>query len=610
MLLGPVFSREWVTAPRRLRFYVGRATYVAGLLALLSTAWLLLTGVQEVRTVGDMARFEATLFQLLAPLQLAMALFFSALLSASVVAQEKDRRTLVLLLMTSLSGSELVLGKLFAGLLQVLVLLLAAWPFFLLVGLFGGISNGQIATVFAVTIGAAVAAGSIGSTLALWREKTFQTLALVFLVLMFWLAGAELLIVAGGWGLRWGGVSTAAWGAGLSPWRAVLAAARPAIGQTNELPWFGSPANLFLAVAAVVSVASNALAIWRVRIWNPSRELQLVPGENEDVFVRATAGVAGVERSEPPAVSPLGAPFGRPQPPVGLSPHAARQATRDVWKNPILWREVRTRAYGRKVLAIRLAYVLLVALSAVALRSAVVEHGAVALALAPIVVLSLMLVNALAVTSITTERDLGALDLLLVTDLSPAEFIFGKLGGIAWVAKEMIVLPLALCVYLWWTEATTLENLIYLLLALGIVYGFVATLGIHSGLTYVNSRSAVAVSLGTLFFLLVGIATCMRIMMSFSGSFELQLTPFLVFMIGGGISMFVALGVRNPSAAIGWASLACPLLTFVAITSFLQGQTLGVFLIVVGTYGFTTAAMLIPAIYEFDVATGRTSGGE
>ena len=65
--------------------------------------------------------------------------------------------------------------------------------------------------------------------------------------------------------------------------------------------------------------------------------------------------------------------------------------------------------------------------------------------------------------------------------------------------------------------------------------------------------------------------------------------------------------MRNPSAAIGWASLACPLLTFVAITSFLQGQTLGVFLVVVGTYGFTTAAMLIPAIYEFDVATGRTT---
>jgi hypothetical protein len=34
-----------------------------------------------------------------------------------------------------------------------------------------------------------------------------------------------------------------------------------------------------------------------------------------------------------------------------------------------------------------------------------------------------------------------------------------------------------------------------------------------------------------------------------------------------------------------------------------------VFLTIAVTYGFATAAMLIPAIYEFDVATGRTTGG-
>ena len=233
------------------------------------------------------------------------------------------------------------------------------------------------------------------------------------------------------------------------------------------------------------------------------------------------------------------------------------------------------------------------------------------LGLAPIVIISLILLNALAVTSITTGDAIwGALDLLLVTDLAAPEFIFGKLGGIYYVAKEMIVIPLALCVYLWLAGATTLENLVYLAGTLLLLQLFVAVLGIHSGLNYANSRHAVAVSLGTVFFLLVGIATCMRIMISFSGSFEWQLTPFLVFMVGGGISMFVALGVRNPSAAIGWASLACPLFTFVAITSFLQGQTLGVFLVVVGTYAFTTAAMLIPAVYEFDVATGRTTVAE
>ena len=67
------------------------------------------------------------------------------------------------------------------------------------------------------------------------------------------------------------------------------------------------------------------------------------------------------------------------------------------------------------------------------------------------------------------------------------------------------------------------------------------------------------------------------------------------------------MGARNPSQAIGLASLLLPVLTFVAITGFLQGDTLGVFLIVEFTYGLTTAAMLVPAISEFDVANGRTT---
>ena len=69
---------------------------------------------------------------------------------------------------------------------------------------------------------------------------------------------------------------------------------------------------------------------------------------------------------------------------------------------------------------------------------------------------------------------------------------------------------------------------------------------------------------------------------------------------------------RRPAAppkpglrAVGGIVLA--LLTFWAIASFLLGQTLNVFLIVAAVYGFTTAAMLVPAVYEFDVATGRTS---
>ena len=139
--------------------YVSRASYGLALLVLMSTAWLVLTGTQLIRDVGDLARFGMTLFQILAPLQLAVVIFFSALLAASAVSQEKDRRTLDLLLLTKLSNTELVLGKLLAALLNVFVLLAVGLPVFMLAALFGGVSFAQIGRVFAVTVLSVLAGG-------------------------------------------------------------------------------------------------------------------------------------------------------------------------------------------------------------------------------------------------------------------------------------------------------------------------------------------------------------------------------------------------------------------------------------------------------------------
>jgi hypothetical protein len=600
MLVGPVFTREFVTAPRRMRFYVAPAVYVGGLLILTSTAWLLLTGTQQVRNVGDMARFGGTLFQFLAPLQMVLAIFFSAFASASAVAQEKDRRTLILLLLTNLSNSELVLGKLFASLLNVLMLLAAALPFFMLTMLFGGVGVEQILAVFAVTVLCAIAAGSLGSTIALWRDKTFQTLSLTAIALGI-LAAWEVFAASGVLQGKLGGIPLSQWAIGLSPWQSLVAAAKPHVVRGLELPVFGSPLAMFLVASTSFAVLVNLVAIVRVRVWNPSREAR-PRTEETDEFRAATIDT-------PPTGAAAGAESKVSLP--ARSVHAAPGKTRQVWDNPILWREACTWAYGRKIMAARLVYFALFAAAILGTHAAIGGDAAalanLPLAVIPLFVLSLVLVNALAVTSITTERDLGALDLLLVTDISPTEFILGKLGGVFYVTKEFVILPLVLCGYLWWAGVVDFEQFIYLFAGLAIMNLFVATLGIHVGLAYTNSRSAVGVSLGTVFFLFVGVATCIRIISSFSGSFELQFLPFVSMLIGGSAGLFVALGLRNPSMAIGLAALLLPGLTFLSITHFLLGQTLGVILPVALTYGFATAAMLVPAISEFDIATGRTT---
>lgn len=580
MLIGPILAREAVTAPRRVRHYVARGTYVGALLVLMCTAWLVVTGSQEISTLGDLARFGTFLFQMLVPLQLILALFVSALVAASSVSREKDRGTLVLLLTTDLSNHELVLGKLAASMLTVVVLLFAAFPLFVMLILLGGIELRQIWGMFFVTLTAAFAAGSLGATIALWRDKTFQTLALTVIALTTWLGGWEAAVYLAP-DVEVVGQDLASWAAVFSPWQALHIATRPMLGDGDSWWSFVVPLQGYLTFAIGFIVAINALATWRIRSWNPSRALRAGTGPDD----------GDGEDAKPTRLAT-----------AQIAP------SRPVWHNPVAWREIKTRAYGRRILLIRLAYVVLFGLAATAILSVdQLSQGEGTWTLLPILfVLSLVLINAQAVTSLANERDGRTLDLLLATELTPKQIIFGKLGGSLYNTIEMALLPLLLCGALWQTGMVSGQNAFYIAGGLVVLDLFVAVLGIHCGLIHHHSRVAMATSLGTVFFLFLGVGICMRIMVAFAGSFESQLAPFLAFILGGGVGLYISLGARNASRAIFWASFLCPFLTFWAITSFFQQQTLGVFLVTSTAYGFATLAMLIPAISEFDVASGRS----
>ena len=549
MILGAVWEREVMVAPRTRGLYVARCLAAATLLGIIATCWLVVTGSQAITTIGDTARFGATLLRILAPLQLVLAVLAAALTAVLAVGIEKDRRTLELLLVSRLDDAQLVLGKLAGSLLRVGLLLVAAAPLFAIASLFGGVTPPQLIRLFLITAAAAMAAASLGNAAAFWRDTTFQALSITAVVLLAWLAVGEAVAVIGD-------PLTAAT---ISPARAAFAALTPGGGRTLVG---------FLAVAAAISGATSGLAVAGVRRWNTASEPR----------PKATA-LVGSRR-------------------------------REVWSNPVLWREICTRAHGRAMTLVRVAWLAVFLAAAVGLffesRVDRPDRFAVAAAVVPVVLASLLAVAALAVTSVTVERDRGTLDLLLVSDLEPAEFVWGKLLGVIGAAREMVILPLALCVALVPLGITTAEHGFYLVVGLALVTFFVTVLGLYAGLSHAVSRQAIAVTLGIVAFLSVGVATAMRIMVAFGGSFELQLAPFLAAIVGGGIGLYAALSARNPSPAVGWASALLPALTFVAITGFLQGSPLQVFLVMLVAYGFATLALLIPSIAAFDLLTGRS----
>jgi ABC-type Na+ efflux pump permease subunit len=548
----------------------------------------------QTATLGDNARFNLLLFRFLTYVQLTLLLFFAALSAAGTITQEKDRRTFVLLLLTDLRNYEIVLGKLFGSLLQILFFLLGTIPLLALTLLLGGIAPEQVAQAMVVLTSTALAAGSLGGLVALWRDKTFQALALtVLFIVLYWCLVQALAILT-----VWPGVGSqtvADWQERLDPLAAMLSVLEPPAATPGAVP----AAYVYGLAMLVLAVLLNGLAIWRLRVWNPSGEpvIQREQIADEDIKDRARA-------------------------------HAAPGAVRKVWANPIFWREIATRAYGRRPLLVKSAYFIVLALVcyyalAPLLRGRPQEWDA-AFGLVPVGILSLLLVSAQAVTAVTSERDLGALDLLLVTDLSPREFIFGKLLGICYNTKEFLLPPLILVVVYATlgrlasppTFYRNFEAGLYIAAGTVILLAFTMVLGIHVALRNTISRQAVVQTLGTVFFLSVGTLLCIALIL-INGRFEYQWFSFIFFIAAGIGGFWWVLSGDRPAAALTLASWLCPLAVFYSITNVLVAKPgthetsdpLIPFLVTGGAFGFAVASMLVPMLSEFDVAMGRTTGG-
>ena len=642
MFAGPIIAREVITAPRPIRFYLARAAYVGLLFVLMWTAWQSLIGFRQVHEFGLLARFAGVLFLGFALLQLTLMLFFAPLFTAASIAHEKDRRTFILLMMTDLSDLEIVLGKLIAGLMNILMMLAAGAGLLSICALLGGISFGQVAALVAVTASSGLAGGAMGLVVALWRDRSFQSISLTILMVVFSVAGVEAFAILFPT-LTAGGVPLAEV---LNPYRAVLAVLHP---HSEELSGVMRTSSLlYIAVRLTFATLLVLFSARMLRVWNPGRNepRELRETKSEAELVETLIEVDEAQSEAPVAVSavaltisegelvrpaagspdrtgtslPVGTPSGQIGATTGL--HVPRRTHRRVvraarpyrrpWENPIIWREMMTRAYGTKPLIIKGAYLFIFGLG-VALfhnlaRGMEAPLGSL-LAMIPVslAILSLVLVNAQGVTSLTSERDSGALDLLLVTELSPREFIYGKLYGVLYNSKEMVALPVLWTLWLTISGAMSAESCVFAVIDFLLLCHFSAKLGLHAAITFTNSRTAIANSLGTIFFLMVGILICTFLILLSEAEFGRQLLSFLVFIGAGSVALFGSLGAKNPSRAIALVAMLTPFWSFYCVISLIQHDFLATFLVSMGVYGFALLAMLVPAVSDFDIALGRTS---
>jgi ABC-type transport system involved in multi-copper enzyme maturation permease subunit len=402
-LLGPAFAYEWLRMSRRWEMFALRSAFVALLATGLSVVWshYVQGRTPDIRSLAATGEF---FFYALVGTQLFVILLAAPAATAGAIGLEKARGEILQLLMTDLSSTEIILGKLAARLVPVLGLLLCSLPVLFAAVLLGGIAPDAVLGAYGVTLGIAVLGCALALLLSLWGNNSHEVLLAnyflwsfaLLLPWMWWVGQSEGLLPM-----------PPAWLGDLNPFRVVF------------LPYLrpGSPCledqATYLGICLGLSAVLVLVAVACLR----------------SVIVRR--GGAPVR---PRAFRWL--------PQLSILPSPSLDS------NPVLWREWRRRRPSLGARLVWLAYALLASLfTAVAVGERLSTPTRMLL---PRLVngfqvaAGLLLVSVSAATVLAEVQNRGGLEVLLATPLSTRSIVWGKWRGTFRVVPALSVLPLFL----------------------------------------------------------------------------------------------------------------------------------------------------------------------
>jgi len=433
---NPIAVRLVQNGSRRSRHMYIRSAYLALLVLVMLWALLVQTGGGGTASFRTLAEAGANTFTYVAYLQILLICVLSPVFMAGAIAQEASPRTWEVLLTTPLGRLQIVLGNLLGRLFFVLALLFASLPLFALTQYFGGVPGASIFVSYLVAAAAALLVGAIAIALAVSRIAgrravfTFYVAVVTYLGITYGL-DAWLRTRGMGVGPMGGGVT---WLTGLNPFLALDALLNPTTypsadrGTLSGLSAFmlETPVRAWITFSGVLSlvlIAASTLTVRTGGLAKRTREGRTLP------WYRKMLGLSGGV--------------------VGEDGQAFRPP-RQVWHNPIAWREAAARnATLARILArwsfivagLALAVVLVIAYDTSAINATDYRLALLVIVLIELAVTTLVAIN-MSATAISREREDGTLDLLLTTPVTPGEYLGGKMRGLVAYLLPMIAVPI------------------------------------------------------------------------------------------------------------------------------------------------------------------------
>lgn len=553
MVFGPIFTYELLTHSRRSRYFVIRTLY--GLVLLFSLLSSYDAAYAASMDVNQVARFSSAFFSSFANLQLVAGLLLAPAMAAGTIATERERRTIEYLFVADLKNSEIVLGKLVARLLEVFALLLVGIPVLALAMLLGGIAPEALIVAMVITASSVVTAVAISTVISVFSKRAREAVTRAFLVLLVLLIVPAML-----YPLR--SQTITFYDTFIAPVNQQLLAANPFFALNIALSagsgvMAGTPADLVLlllrnqAVVIVAAVALATLVVRRVhmrhRVVAPKRRARLMRS------LRPTLGNAPMLWKE-----------------LFAEPAAAQLGTT-----------------GRIAMIVLLIGVL--GPTFFMFVSTVVSQGwndpelyqGFATMMGTMVCAGLLLLIAVrAAGSVTSEKERGCWEALIVTPLSAHDIVGSKLLGSVFAARW----GLAIVLVLWGLGVVVDPRFVvvvpFLMGTLLLLAVFAGLVGLTTSLTHKTTLRAMGTTL------LIGIALgggyffCCGMFMIGGSGFELFFSPCITFL------------------------LACPAILY--LSDFREAEMIGPYLVGMVGYLVISIVLWLNSVENFDRWVGRT----
>lgn len=166
MKINPVYKKELKTSVRTAKLSWTILGYNAALAVIALVAFYACFANRSRIDYSEIL----TIYAFIACLEFGLILFVVPALTSSAISGERERQTLEILLTTTLKPIQIITGKLYASISEIVLLVLSSLPILSLVFTVGGIRMVDLVTLMVVCIITAIFVGAIG----LWYSTVFK----------------------------------------------------------------------------------------------------------------------------------------------------------------------------------------------------------------------------------------------------------------------------------------------------------------------------------------------------------------------------------------------------------------------------------------------------